>query len=158
MAFDFNSIEDTEDFEEKTAEQFRLAPYLNALAEIGDGTYEAELLEVERVELANSHDFSTEKVKAIIEAKATKDSLELTTIYLDAVNRTFGSQITIKGADGVARLMKHFKVNLADKPNLFDNFFEALTDYGCEHGVNDASDYKPLLEELDIPFAEKMLG
>ncbi|MCM1140731.1 MAG: hypothetical protein NC453_19345 [Muribaculum sp.] len=156
MAFDFNSVEDTAHFDEKTAEQFSLAPYLKALAEIGDDSYEAELLEVERVELENSHDFSTEKVKSIIEAKATKDGLELTTIYLDAVNRTFGSQITVKGAENVARLLRYFKVDLADIPNLMDNFFEALGDYGCEHGFIDASDYKHLLVELDIPFNEEI--
>lgn len=157
MAFDFNGIEDIDDIVEKTSEQFSLAPYLKALAEIGDDSYEAELLEVEWVELENSHDLSTEKVKAVIEAKVTKDNLELTTIYLDAVNRTFGSQITIKGAENIAKLMRYFKVDLADKPNLIDNFFEALADYGCERGFNDASDYKPLLENLGIPFTEKML-
>lgn len=152
MAFDFSELEHKQD--NRLTDAFNRALYVDALKEYDDDFREDEIIETEDVELENSYDFLTEKVMAIVDCKVDKNSLELTTIYYNLAGRQFGARISVSGRENVAKLLKYFNVSTSDLPNLLDNLIEALADYGNEHGFEDAADFKPLLQELGIPFKE----
>ncbi|MCM1141587.1 MAG: hypothetical protein NC453_23695, partial [Muribaculum sp.] len=135
----------------------KLQPYIDALIKCGEDSDEGEIIDMGEVELCNCHDSLTEKADAKVESKLTKDLLEITTMYYMLRGREQGTQITVKGIENIATLFKHFNVDIADTSNLLFNLTEALAVYGREHGFEDAADYKPLFESLDMPFTLKRI-